>query len=42
MAQGLTEKLPLGEGNEGLIKRVGEKLLVKKTFWKYVYMRLEA
>lgn len=29
VAQGLTEKLPMGEGNEGLIKRVGEKLLVK-------------
>lgn len=32
MAQGLTEKLPMGEGSESLIKRVGEKLLVKKNF----------
>ena len=30
MAQGLTEKLPMGEGSENLIKKVGEKLLVKK------------
>ena len=42
MAQGLTEKLPMGEGSENLIKKVGEKLLVKKTSRKYVYMRLEA
>lgn len=32
VALGLTAKLPTGEGSERLIKRVGEKLLVKRTF----------
>lgn len=32
VALGLTEKLPMGEGSERLTERVGEKLLVEKTF----------